>query len=42
MEQKNTPNIVEGLHQVVSDAVVSTLKDTQFSENLQIVEGWRK
>ena len=42
MEQKNTPNIVEGLHQVVSDAIVSTLKDTQFSENLQIVEGWRK
>lgn len=34
--------MVEGLHQVVSDAVISTLKDTQFSENLQIVEGWRK
>ena len=32
MEQKNTPNIVEGLHQVVSDAVVSTLKD---NENLR-------
>lgn len=43
MEQKNTPNIVEGLHQVVSDAVVSTLKDNDFSANIQIAEeGWRK
>ena len=33
---------IEGVHQVVSDALNSTLKDTQFSENLQIVEGWRK
>lgn len=43
MEQKNTPNLVEGLHQVVSDAVVSTLKDNDFSANIQIAEeGWRK
>lgn len=43
MEQKNTPNIVKGLHQVVSDAVVSTLKDNDFSSDIQIAEeGWRK
>lgn len=42
MEQKNTPNIVEGLHQVVSDAVVSTLKDTQNFDIFQPIEGWRK
>lgn len=35
-------NIVEGLHQVVSDAVVSTLKYTQNFDIFQPIEGWRK
>ena len=43
MAKETTPNtLVEGLHAVASDAIVSTFKDTQNFEILQPMEGWRK
>lgn len=43
MAKETTPNtLVEGLHAVASDAIVSTIKDTQNFEILQPMEGWRK
>lgn len=43
MVNETTPNtLVEGLHAVASDAIVSTFKDTQNFEILQPMEGWRK
>lgn len=34
--------LVESVHQVARDAVVSNLKDTQISSKIQTEEGWRK
>ncbi len=45
MEQKKDAlnTIIEGVHQVVSDALDNSLEDTQISANLQTEEqGWRK